>query len=263
MSGHADTQKLVSDGLEGPTRVTKRGQHWQFLQVVKINTDLGAFFTGYLGKYKPEAEEEVAVPETQDINDETIENRITAKARFFLHEASHLIAYHPVGSLITRRSFCSSFSEVFRSAHSAFFVDAEIQGVEEENQLREAMARFSAISRVRIYLHPSNPNNRDLWKRTDDRLRSLGVTDYHEQYQGKQQTTPLRITQDEEVRAKIAMAEDGYGRAELTGVLDGEEQTLSTDDNPVSATAPGEEETPEMILEHLLAKFTGIISRFR
>lgn len=259
MSAAEDKVQLLSTGMESQTVLRRRGQHWQFLQVASIRNAAGSFYTGYLGKYKPSAEEEVAIPEAQDIDDQTIANRITAKARFFLHTESHLIAFHPVGGLITRGAFCARFRDLFMLAFGSFFVDAEIQLLEEEREMLEVLSSFSSIASIHIYLHPSNPRNRDIWRRTDERLRALGASEYREHYEG----ASLKITTDEDITAKIAMAADGYGRAEVRGNSDGEERIVSTGDNPITASVQSNAERPEEILNVLLVKFSQIVDRFR
>src|SRR5690348_4857251 len=172
--GHYDNkQEYVISGLRSPAVVRSRGQHWQFFEVAPIESEMGLFQSGYLGKYKPRTEEEIAVPLAQKLDDQTIENLVVAKARFFLHLASGLIAYHPVGSQITREQFRRRFAEVFEAAKENFFVNAEIQSVQEGETIRDAIKGFSAIRSIDIYLHPSNPSLRDVWKRTDERLKEL------------------------------------------------------------------------------------------
>jgi hypothetical protein len=263
ISSTPNREALLPSGLQRSGVVlASRGQRWQFLQVTTLLNEDDVFYCGYLGKYKPDAEEEIALPEKQAIGDATVENRITAKARFFLHVDSHLIAYHPVGSLITRQSFCSNFAELLEEAFDRFFVQAEIQNVDDEKRVREAMAKFSRVSRIRIRLHPSNPSTRDLWRRTDERLRELDTSTYIEQYQAADEGSGLRVQEDEDVNAKLAMAEDGYGWAEVSGKLHGEEEIVSTDDHPVSTSVYGGDDDPNWALRQLIVKFREIIGRF-
>src|SRR5580698_10480969 len=89
--------RLLFDGLQAEGIVVRRGMNWGFFDVNTINTDLGEFLSGFLARFRPLSEEEIAVPETQLIDSQTIANRITSKARFFLHTSSHIVAYHPFG----------------------------------------------------------------------------------------------------------------------------------------------------------------------
>jgi len=62
MAQYERKEIFVAEGLRTPTVVRKRGQNWQFLKVESAVSELGEFLTGYLAKYRPVTEEEVAVP---------------------------------------------------------------------------------------------------------------------------------------------------------------------------------------------------------
>ncbi len=222
-----------------------------------------AFVHGYLSKYRPQTEEEVAVPETRELGGQTIENLVTAKSRFFLHMPSLLIAYHPVGNEITRDVFCSRFAEVFQAALGNFFVNAEIQGIEEPFRFREILGSLDRLSQIKIYLHPSNPHNRDLWRRTDERLKQLEAGTYAELFEARKDGPGLKMEGDEDIEAKVSMAEDGYGRVDVKGSQQGVARAASTHDNPLTALAPWNEEPPEAVAERLLEEFRSILGRFQ
>jgi hypothetical protein len=90
-----DKAGLLTDGMQPQAIVSHRGLNWGFFRLNTVESSLGDFVHGFLVKFKPETAEEIAIPETHEIDDRMIENRIKAKARFFLHLSSHIIAYHP------------------------------------------------------------------------------------------------------------------------------------------------------------------------
>jgi hypothetical protein len=258
----SDIRGLLTDGLQREALVSHRGLQWGFFQLATISSGLGDFVHGFLVKYKSRTEEEVAVPETREIYDQTVENRIRAKARFFLHISSHVIAYRPFGREISRVVFANRFKELFEANLDRFFVDAEIFPIDEERRLHEAIRHFQRVSRVRVFLHPSNPSNRDIWKRVDQRLRSLEVASYREEYEADPKSRGLGLTEDREIASKIAMAEDGYGTVQIVGDADGEKRTVSTRDAPVIASAPQDDQPPEVVLERLSLTVKRILDRF-
>jgi hypothetical protein len=70
---------------------------WQIFRVNDLETqDMGTFLCGYLGKYREETKIEVASRSVQDVDIQTIENLVTAKALFFLHVKSGILAYHSI-----------------------------------------------------------------------------------------------------------------------------------------------------------------------
>ena len=237
VQAEAEKHKLLIDGLTHRTFLGKRGVMWGFYKVAELGSNQGTFLQGYLVKYRPETQEEVAVPETRQLDEQTIENLVSAKAHFFLHIASGLIAYHPGGE-IPRRLFTTRFVELLEQALGNFFVDAEIQTIDEPYRILEAIKQFSRISCVSIYLHPSNPALRDIWKDTDERLKRLGTASYRERYIASKQGT-LHLQDDPQIHRGFAMAEDGYGRAEVVGVLDERPITVSTADSPMAAVVEG------------------------
>ncbi len=258
-----DKRKVLTDGLRQDTFKIKRKHQWGFFEVgISDEGELGQFVHGFLVKFRPQTEEEVVIPETHRLDDATVANRVIAKSRFFLHLASSVIAFHPVGNLISREVFQHRFVELFQEALGQFFVSAEILSIDDPEQLLSSMRRFTHVQELSIYLHPSNPTNRDVWRRTDERLRRLKAGSYEETFEAAFQTGGLEITNDEEVIAKITMAEDGYGKATVTGELDGEQRTVSTHDNPITALAPADEEAPEVALARIATVVRRILERF-
>jgi len=239
-----------------------RGFKWGFFNTLEMETELGAFLHGYLVKYKPEFSEEVANPLTHNLEDQFIENFVWAKSRFFLHIKSGVISYHPIGNAISKELFVERFCKLFEHTLENMFVNVEIQSIEEDYKIFEVIRSFQKIQHLHIYLHPSNPSNRDRWRRTDDRLKNIGASKYYEHYYAEPLLDNLNIIDDEDINSKITMADDGYGKAEITGIFDGETKTISTSDNPISTHAPGDEESPENVLNKLLEKIKNIFRRF-
>lgn len=262
IANYADKREFLLRALRTSKFVEHRGHKWGFFEASELETEFGLFLHGYLVKYRPETDEEVAIPETHKLSDESIANRVVAKSRFFLHVESGLIAYHPVGNQIGNRTFCDRFVHLFQDALDNLFVNAEIQAIEDQFKIFEAIKKFEFISKVFVYLHPSNPSNRDLWKRVDERLKKLGASTYHEQYEGKPEGQGLDIVEDEDLTSKISMADDGYGKADVTGKMDGETRTVSTKDNPITALAPSDEDPPESVIDRLSSPLRNIFRRF-
>jgi hypothetical protein len=257
-----DKREFILRGLRTDKFIERRNFIWGFFDIKEIKTNQGLFIHGYLVKYRPKSELEVALPEKHRLGEVTAPNLVEAKSRFFLHIESGLIVYHPVGGQIENDVFCERFIEIFHEALDKFFVNAEIQAIEERFQVLEIIKKFKSISKVEIYLHPSNPNLSDLWKDIDQRLKTLSATSYKEVYENDKKESTLNVADDSEIRGKVAMAEDGYGKASVTGELEGEVKTVSTKDNPITALAPGDEEEPEKVLESLDESLRRIFQRF-
>ena len=96
---------FILKGLSTSELLELRGFKWGFFDIEPISDSTGEYFTGYLAKYKPTIEEEVADEEVRKIGREEATKRIAAKSRFFLHVESGLLAYHPTTNKINRKQF--------------------------------------------------------------------------------------------------------------------------------------------------------------
>jgi hypothetical protein len=234
--------------------------------VEQFTVDGSLYISGFLVKFEREGSEEVADTARRRITTEMIANAIQAKARFFLHVGSMVIAFHPVAPEIGRPLFLSQFAAIFKAAHGGFFVDAEVQLIQEHAVVLEVLQRFAGISRVAISLHPSNPRNRDRWRVFDERIKALNASSYKEEYVAKidEGEPGIRAAEDAEIQDKIAMAQDRYGEARVTGVLDGRIRTVTTKASPISAVAPSDEAAPpRTILEVIHETVRKYLEHFR
>src|SRR5258708_4185795 len=234
-----DKEKLLLEGVQGEQITIHRGLSWGFFDVSTVTTDLGTFICGFLARFRPLSKEEIAVPETHQIDRGMVANRVSAKARFFLHGESHIVAYHPFGRDISRSVFVNRFKELFEVNSGGFFIEAEILPIDEEQRIRTAMRTMQNISSIHVKLHPSNPSNRDVWKSVDERLRRMQCGSYKEHYDSDASSEGLKVSEDSEINRKIAMAEDGYGTVYVVGEVNGRRRTISNRDMPVVAEASG------------------------
>lgn len=254
------------DGITASTTIHKRNRTWGFFDVeeirdVEIVQDFDKdFISGYLVKYNPEGEEEeIANPVTRQIEESLLPNSIAAKSRFFLHVKSGLIAYY-IKPGISQDQFKELFCALFQEGHENFFVSSEIQDIEENYNFFERIKRFETIFSIQIYLHPSNPSNHDRWKRIDERLKRVNASSYRETIQAKKNSDGLHIEEDEDFNSKAHMAQDGYGKAKVSGLISGEIAKVTTGETPVTALAPSEGKS-RGILSNLLPTFGSVFRR--
>jgi hypothetical protein len=257
---YEDKRNYLEIGLSTPETINKYGQNWRFCDIDLVENLDGSFFSGHLVKYNPEGEgEEVVNPETGQIEETILTNSVTAKSRFFLDVRTGLIAYCPRPG-ISEKQFKEFFCELFKIGHQYFFVSAEIQDLEEDYDFFQRIERFDTISSVSIYLHPSNPSNNDRWKRIDERMKRLNASSYRETIKSEKNDESLQIQEDEEFMSKAQMAQDGYGKATVKGLMGGEKHQIVTGEKPVKGSAPSEG-SGEWILSDLLPTFRSIFQR--
>ena len=260
-TAYSDKRQLINSALNSDQSLDSKGYRWRFFDIATIEHTSGEYFTGYLAKYKLTTEEETADEEHRTIFLEEASKRIAAKSRFFLHTNSGLISYHQVRHKIMRDQFNSNFCHLFEIAHDHFFVHAEIQSIDEQYEILEIMRKFDAISKVSIYLHPSNPHS-GIWKETDQRLKQRGISSYKEEYSAKQGGS-LNVVDDEDFNSKVNMAVDGYGEASILGTHEGQEKMVHTGQNPVTAKSPHKDTEYPEVFKDLQKAWENIFNRFR
>jgi len=258
-----DKYGFVKKALSADLTYEKRGYNWGFFDIQELESHLGLFFTGYLAKYKTEKEEEVADIDKHKIEDQTLENLIEAKARFFVHIDSGIIGFHPISNKIEIDQFCVVFAEIVEEAYAGFFVQAEIQLIEERVRIFEEIKKFNIIKHLGISLIPTNPTNIPEYREIDERLKRLRTSRYKESYDTDDDERPLRIEEDEDINSKLKMAIDGYGKGEISGIKEGEVAKVKTGDNPVSTFAPSDDAPLENIFGTIKSAVEKILGRFK
>ena len=121
---------------------------------------------------------------------------------------------------------------------------------------------MDVVTRISVDLHPSNPGSRHIWRSLDERMQAVGVGRYREDYSAPEGSRKGLVV-DEIVEQRLYMAEDGYGRATVEGTQDGHRRRVSTDDNPATAEASGDDAAAESVLDQLWSSFSDLFERFR
>ena len=259
-----EKKSFLERGLNSGVLIPERNYTWGFFEVKSVLEE-GDFLSGFLVKYRPLDPEQFVNIETREIEEQEIRNRIRAKSRFFLHVTTGIIAYQSV-SEINEKAFRENFAKLLEASYDNLFIDAEIQSINQEESFFESIKRFDSVAKVSIYLHPSNPSSRNLWKRVDERFKNLSLESYTEIYKLKADRRNLDIEGDEEINSKLHMASDGYGKAKVRGKKDGEYETITTGDNPIEAEVENSVENaepPQEILKQILPTFRSLFNRFR
>jgi len=258
--------EFLRKGLTSGQAEESRGSYWSFLDVTSIPVEDVEYLHGYLVKYDRREERKVVDSQRRHIDVKVLENAVQAAAGFVIHPPSSIIAFHPMPPDIPRRTFIERFVALFELGHPSSFISAEIQLIHEDHKVLDAIRRFEAISRVFVYLHPSNPSNREQWRDFDERLRALRVTKYREEYVAPVQpgTSGLKIAGDPDIEKKVVMAQDGYGEAGVTGIDDGRPRTVTTKANPVTASVPSDATaSPETIVRSIHTTIQRLLERFK
>jgi hypothetical protein len=260
---------FLFNGLNTLAVLPARAYSYAFFESEKLeypNDDsTDDYLTGLLVKYRPSEDGETVDWATREIEEQEVRDRIKCKSRFVLHIKTGIIAYQVIGDF-TEKIFRHTFCDLFERAHHDYFVDAEIQSINHEISFLESLRGLDSIDKISIYLHPSNPSNRAMWKNQDDKLKRLEVQSYTEIYKLRESANAQAIRQDVEVTSKLHMAMDGYGKAKVAGVQGGEKRTLSTGDNPITCDVELEDSNPDdsrAIISKIAPTFRSLFKRMK
>lgn len=230
---------FVLRGLKSDVTIKNRNYIWGFFKVNDDTVEGENYASGYLVKYKSLMDEEIVDEKHHSLEIEFAENRVIAKCDFILHIKSGLIAYRPISNKVSPEGFRERFAQVFEQAHSNFLVSAEIQTIQDKFEFFEAINRLSYIGKIKIQLHPSNPDLKDMWKDVDEDIKKVKADNFYAEYTTKNKDESMEIPKDSNAFKGIAMASDGYGKADLTGLdEDGIQRKISTSETPIQVDAP-------------------------
>lgn len=226
------TEKLdfILNGLRNDASISDRGFLYKFFNSEIVKYDNKEFITGELVKYNPDNNEEVVDDETMTIKNESIHNRVVAKARYIIDPSSSILMNFEIPNIISLLNFRKKFEQLFEKNYDNYFTVFSLSPIKEQYSFIEKIKTFRAVKKISITLYPSNPNYAERWKNIDIRMRQIGVDKYREIQETKKPNSNIII--DEDTENKFLMSEDGYGECSAFGIApDGEEKTISTRDN--------------------------------
>lgn len=167
-----------------------------------------------------------------------IEREDTDIAFFVIDLTNSVMAYevrHGVGQVAPFRIL----EEAFNSYHEGDET-LSMSPLVDKDQVRKEIAQLSRITRVQFRsLKPTNPDSTDRSKPMDDFLQSsqidrlmfdgLNSPDDDENDEG------IRVEEEPLLDGGLSLAEEGYGKAIVQGKKNGEDKTVSTDEQPIES----------------------------
>ena len=185
---------------------------------------------------------------------------IVAKSDFFLHYETGVLAYRPLASRISARQFRFVFARLLEAGHDSFFVSAQVETIDEGIKVEEAIRKMEIVRKVVFDIHPTNPSNRDVYKRIDERLKKLEIEKLKQIVEAKEGGLNKDALFEDDIYRSLIMATDGYGSGSISGVAEGRKIVITTEDSPVRKDVV-DSANPDEILENLLPTFNRIWKR--
>lgn len=252
-----DSYEFFEKGLNNEVIIEKLGYHWRFLKDDEIldDEDIGKFFTGHLVKYKTTKEEVVG---DSGISHTVVKAHVKAKSRFFIHINSGFLAYNPITNFIDRDYFCRIFEELFTKAIHQLNGEVKIELQEKSCDLWKELKEFDSIKKITLKLQIPNPENDDMWKEIEDKLREMEASNYSEMIETREGKS-LNYKKIDYFKSKVALAQSKYGMGEIIGYKKGKLIILRAKKTPIFVLVPNDIADPKEILAQLFEIFSRML----
>ncbi|MFN8469368.1 MAG: hypothetical protein U0X20_27680 [Caldilineaceae bacterium] len=227
-----DSKEMLVDALKSGVVVVNGRFEYGFFEVTEFGEGDERYVCGQLVKFKDLLEGERVDKVNRRIVEDGLDEGVVAKSIFCIHYRSLIIAYRPITNRTSASQFRKAFCDLVRTANEGFFFDVTIDTIQEEIAIQEALERFDVVNRVYFEIHPTNPSNRHVYKRLDERLKEWQAQKMQQTIESKWGLNKSALLQDDTYRALI-MASDGYGRAQVEGKVNGQVLVVSTNESPV------------------------------
>lgn len=253
-----EKREYIYKSLNTGEKIIEKDIKWGLFNINKTKHEGEVFVTGYLVKYKDENIEEVVDEDEGTLTTARLQDKIIAKSEFVIHLFSGIVAYGNISDAIGNTQFRKQFCKLIEKANDNCFVNAQIQGINDEGMIFKAIKEFDKITSLYLTLHPSNPSNRERWKKTDEKLQEMQVEKYVEKYTSKK---GIILDEHGQTYGNIIMAADGYGEAKLKGIKDGKLSEASTRQMQIKSLVSNANKNE--VLKFLFGDFKKILDRFQ
>lgn len=206
-----------------------------------------SFLTGNIIKYAPQHLEKILSSENK-IEDVVLNNHLLANVRFIIDANEMMFMFQEDKSHIPKKYLPSRFIDLLKENAGSNWIPVSIAPITDTYTFFDKIKEIKQIKKIVIQLTPSNPNNRDRWKKTDEKLKRDNITDYKEILENKVKGGSIIV--DEETNSKIMMGEDGYGSAMAEG-FDGDGKPIKITTESAEAQAKSEVITRDNIEDEI------------
>lgn len=224
---------------------------WTITDVDDKRNEGSPYVFGKLSKYAKEGHAKVIDEINRSQVDAEVPNLLEASSSFvYLPEYSGVAFLH-VWNGIQEDVFPRRFKAVIEQAFDGFFISCDIEPVSDYRAFITRLKRLSHFTELSATVHPPNPLFGRLWGNLNEYIDSRNASEVTVKEQTskpkglKSRIIELmdRIMESAEYEpecppgigdAAILMAADGYGRAKVIGMEEGDEVVIKTSDTQKS-----------------------------
>jgi len=183
---------------------------WSFGDVGQMTIDGYLVYFGRLGKSIKEKYETIYDEKRHSFRRELITTKIAVYSNFFIFPDFSILAYEPrpsIGRFTFQRQFKDFWTKIC-------LCDIVFEFLKDEREFFDKVAQLEKILHASFSVRPSNPKVSDIWKPLDDDLKDGNIRSLRLRMDNEEGLN----TQGRIFREASAMAVDGYGEGEVTGV---------------------------------------------
>ncbi len=254
-----DKKEIFKKSLKYTSSILIRDFLYGFFNYRDMDDYSPDFVYCQLVKYKQKLEGETVDEKRRELLEGGLDRGVVAKSEFFIHIPSMVIAFREIPNKISRKQFISIFPQLFEQANGNIFIDVKLNLIEEEYTILDAIKKFERITRITTELYPTNPNNRDVYKSIDERLKRLGASKVKQTIESEAGFKKDALLDDDSYYGVI-MAVDGYGSGSVEGVKDNRRIIVTTGQSPLQKRIIANEKEVDRLKE-LLSQFIEILRR--
>ena len=207
------------------------------------------YYSGKLNKVKPDATVTVMTKNYKEELEKEEPDMVLYSSEFIYIPQYSGIAFHSIPNYIEPKKFITIFSRVIENTLGNFFVDCQINLLDDLDSFFKKLNNFSSISTMKATVNPPNPLFGRFWKSLKEYIEKRNATELQIKEMNKnnnlrtliKELIMLILNKDEKeidlylksndispLDLAILMSLDGYGNGRIDGHVNGQYKFIKT-----------------------------------
>jgi hypothetical protein len=215
-----------------------RNNIWNISNMSKEETNGIVYYFGKLGKANPDAKVTIMSQGYKQQIEKEEPDLVIASSEFVYVPDYSGIAFHSIPGKIEPKKFKKVFSEIIERSFQNFFVECQINLIDDLESFYRKLNKFESISRIMATVNPPNPLFGKFWEDLKNYLAERNASELRMQEQSKDSTLKTDVKEliqlilegnNDKIEKylkehklshmdlMVLMALDGYGKGRIDG----------------------------------------------
>lgn len=238
------SKENIIKAIKNPTIIPRNNSMW----TITNTNENEKYVSGRLSRFVSQGE--IPVVDTSKYIEklQAEENLLIASSQFVYIPSESAIAYLHVWNKIHSTTFQRRMEELICEKSDNIFCKCEIEHITLYSDFLGTLNKFESVTKISARVIPPNPLYNDLWKRLTQYLRKRNVNELKMEEKGNEDGINTEINRrdfndyNEEILSPIDMAMllslDGYGEVKISGILNGKNIIINSQENPLIIKMP-------------------------